>query len=187
MNSKNKSICDDPSSRDLALINIAETAMLEAYAKYSDFQVGAAVISNDDAVYAGFNIENLSFGLTNCAERTALFHALASGESPRDFKAIAIIAHTPDPICPCGACLQVMMELGGPDLTVIMSNADKSKIRICKMSDMLPYAIMDINKIDKIQRVRKDNEHQTDHCEEVIDKPHESKTVRKASLTKMKR
>lgn len=131
-----------------SLVDFADKAMSEAYANYSDFQVGAAVITNDGKVYSGFNIENISFGLTNCAERTALFHALASGEKPKDFKAIAIIAHTPDPICPCGSCLQVMVELGGPELDIIMSNGHKDNIRVLKLKDLMPYAFSNTRKLE---------------------------------------
>ncbi|CAN5335368.1 cytidine deaminase [soil metagenome] len=104
------------------LIKAALDARLNAHAPYSRFRVGAALLTRDGTVYAGCNVENASYGLTNCAERTAFFAAIADGRKPGDFERIAIVADTEAPISPCGACRQVMMELGGAHLEVIQTN-----------------------------------------------------------------
>ncbi len=104
---------------DSELIGRAIEARLRAHAPYSDFQVGAAVLCSDGEVYTGCNVENASYGLTNCAERVALQTAVAAGA--RQFLALAVVADTQDPVSPCGACRQVMMELA-PDATVLLGN-----------------------------------------------------------------
>lgn len=106
------------------LIQEARIARLKAYVPYSHFMVGAAISTRDGKVYHGCNVENASYGLTNCAERTAFFSAIADGQTPGDITGIAVIAETMGPISPCGACRQVMLELGGPDLEVILTNLD---------------------------------------------------------------
>ncbi|MDR3312154.1 MAG: cytidine deaminase [Spirochaetaceae bacterium] len=89
-----------------------------AYAPYSHFPVGAALLLDDDTVVTGANVENRSFGLTNCAERTAIFTAVAAGR--RNFRAIAIATPAADyPVGPCGACRQVLSEFAVPDMPVI--------------------------------------------------------------------
>jgi cytidine deaminase len=104
------------------LIAAARAAREQAYAPYSDFRVGAAVRVRDGRVFLGCNVENASYGLCNCAERTALFAAIAAGCRPGDFTHLAVIADTPEPCSPCGACRQVMLELGGTELIVIQIN-----------------------------------------------------------------
>ena len=88
------------------LIQEAIEARKQAYTPYSQFKVGAAVLTADGNVFRGCNIENASYGLTNCAERTAIFKAISEGE-PK-VKAIAIVADTEGPVSPCGACRQVI-------------------------------------------------------------------------------
>ena len=105
-----------------ALLAEARKARASAYVPYSRFQVGAALLGRDGTVYRGCNVENASFGLTNCAERTAFFRAIADGCRPGDFVALAVVGDTAGPISPCGACRQVMLELGGPDLRVLLGN-----------------------------------------------------------------
>ena len=105
-----------------ALLAEARKARASAYVPYSRFQVGAALLGRDGTVYRGCNVENASFGLTNCAERTAFFRAIADGCRPGDFVALAVVGDTVGPISPCGACRQVMLELGGPDLRVLLGN-----------------------------------------------------------------
>ena len=104
------------------LIAEARAARELAYAPYSNFQVGAALECKDGRVFRGCNVENASYGLCNCAERTAFFSAIAHGYKPGDFSALAVIGATDGPIAPCGACRQVVLELGGHDLAVILTN-----------------------------------------------------------------
>jgi cytidine deaminase len=104
------------------LIEAAREARLHAYAPYSEFQVGAALLTTDGRIFSGCNVENAAYGLCNCAERTAFFSAIAAGYGPGDFSHLAVIGATDEPISPCGACRQVMVELGGPQLQVIQAN-----------------------------------------------------------------
>lgn len=122
-----------------ALITEARAARLEAYAPYSNFKVGAALLTHDGKIYRGCNVENAAYGLTNCAERTALFSAIADGYKPGDFAKIAVVGETEGPISPCGACRQVIMELGGRDLVVILANLE-SDIEISSPASLLPGA-----------------------------------------------
>ena len=100
------------------LIDAAIEARLAAYAPYSEFQVGAALLCDGGEIITGCNVENLSYGLTICAERNAIFAAAAKGH--QKFAAIAVAADTEKPISPCGACRQVMCEFG--DFPVILAN-----------------------------------------------------------------
>lgn len=104
----------------MKLIEAAKKARETAYAPYSKFSVGAALLSKSGIVFTGCNIENVSYGLTNCAERTAFFTAVSSGET--DFLALAIIADTKEPVAPCGACRQVMSEFCEADMPVFLAN-----------------------------------------------------------------
>jgi cytidine deaminase len=104
------------------LIEEARAAREQAYAPYSTFRVGAALACRDGRVFRGCNVENASYGLCNCAERTAFFSAIAHGYRPGDFTALAVIGDTEGPIAPCGACRQVILELGGNALPVVLAN-----------------------------------------------------------------
>ncbi|MFD2367684.1 cytidine deaminase [Pseudoduganella sp. GCM10020061] len=104
------------------LIDEARAAREMAYVPYSNFRVGAALACKDGRIFRGCNVENASYGLCNCAERTAFFSAIAAGYKPGDFSALAVIGETDGPISPCGACRQVTLELGGNDLPVVLSN-----------------------------------------------------------------
>jgi cytidine deaminase len=104
------------------LIAEARQARDAAYAPYSEFFVGAALLAADGRVFRGCNVENASYGLCNCAERTAFFTAIAAGVPVDGFARLAVIGDTPGPISPCGACRQVMFELGGPRLPVLLAN-----------------------------------------------------------------
>lgn len=95
----------------LELHAVAHKAKENAYCRYSNFQVGAAVLAKDGTIITGCNVENASYGLTMCAERTALFKAISEGYKPGDFEAIAIAASADD-FSPCGACRQVINEFG---------------------------------------------------------------------------
>jgi len=101
------------------LIAEARRARNAAYARYSNFKVGAAVLTEQGNIFSGCNIENASFGATMCAERVAIFSAVAAGETR--IKAVAVIADLDKPIAPCGLCRQVIAEFG-PDAEVIMLN-----------------------------------------------------------------
>ncbi|NHZ61948.1 MULTISPECIES: cytidine deaminase [Massilia] len=104
------------------LITEATAARLLAYTPYSNFQVGAALECKDGRIFRGCNVENAAYGLCNCAERTAFFSAVAHGYKPGDFSALAVIGQTDGPIAPCGACRQVILELGGNDLPIVLTN-----------------------------------------------------------------
>jgi len=116
------------------LIQSASEARLKAYAPYSRFAVGAAVQCRSGAIYVGTNIENISYGLTVCAERIAIGSAVAAGE--REFVAIAAVADTVEPIVPCGACRQFLAEFA-PDL-IIVSATLRGDQKIENLSHLLP-------------------------------------------------
>lgn len=101
------------------LIQEAIEARKQAYVPYSRFQVGAAVLT-DGKVYRGCNVENASFGLTNCAERTAIFKAVSEGS--RKIEAVAVVADTEGPVSPCGACRQVLAEFCDRDTKIYLTN-----------------------------------------------------------------
>jgi cytidine deaminase len=121
------------------LIDEARKARELAYAPYSRFLVGAALETNDGKIFHGCNVENASYGLCNCAERTAFFSAVAAGYRPGQFKRLAVIGQTDGPIAPCGACRQVMIELGSPKLEVVLSNLD-GKVEVTSAAALLPGA-----------------------------------------------
>lgn len=125
------------------LIEAARLARDRAYAPYSRFQVGAAVLTHDGRVFRGCNVENASYGLSNCAERTALFAAIAAGVQPGEFAQLAVIADTPGPVSPCGACRQVMIELGGPNLPVLLANLHGMQ-RATTAGELLPDAFSNL-------------------------------------------
>ncbi|VGO15534.1 Cytidine deaminase [Pontiella desulfatans] len=104
------------------LIEAAIQAAGNAHAPYSGYHVGAALLCVDGTVFTGCNVENASYGLTNCAERTAIFSAVAAGH--KEFKAMAIAATKEPTPFPCGACRQVMAEFCGPDLPVYVAQAE---------------------------------------------------------------
>ncbi len=104
------------------LIDAARAVQQRAYAPYSRFKVGAALRASDGRVFTGANVENASYGLGLCAERSALVAAISAGVPPRRFAQMVVVGDTPGPIAPCGACRQVMLELGGPHLPVWLAN-----------------------------------------------------------------
>lgn len=104
------------------LLTQARAAREHAYAPYSKFPVGAALLTHGGRRFSGCNVENASYGLCNCAERTALFAAIAAGCKAGDFAALAVIADAPAPVSPCGACRQVLSELCDPEMPVLMAN-----------------------------------------------------------------
>lgn len=104
------------------LLTHARAAREHAYAPYSNFHVGATLLTHDGRRFSGCNVENAAYGLCNCAERTALFAAMAAGCKAGDFAALAVIADTPAPVSPCGACRQVLSELCDDAMPVLMGN-----------------------------------------------------------------
>ena len=117
------------------LIQFATVAREQSYSPYSNFAVGAALLCQDGTVYQGCNIENASFGMTNCAERTAIFKAVSEGHHL--FQAIAVIADTEGPCAPCGACRQVMVEFNIP--TIILTNL-KGHTQVYTLDELLPLS-----------------------------------------------
>ncbi|QBK26271.1 cytidine deaminase [Ureibacillus thermophilus] len=117
------------------LFEEAKKARENAYAPYSKFSVGAALITKSGKIYRGCNIENASFGLTNCAERTAIFKAVSEGE--RDFQALLVVADTKDPVSPCGACRQVLAEFCPPTMPVYLANVN-GNIEQTTVEQLLP-------------------------------------------------
>ena len=122
------------------LFTQAQKALQNSYSPYSSFKVGAALISKHGKIYTGCNVENASFGATNCAERTAFFKAVSEGET--DFEAIAITAINKDgnevTANPCGICLQVMTEFCKPDFQIILKQ--NGEIKVYTLSQLLPNA-----------------------------------------------
>lgn len=116
------------------LIAAAWESREHAYAPYSKFKVGAAILAGDGRVFTGCNVENISYGLTNCAERVAIGTAIAAGA--RDFVAVAVVADTSEPVSPCGACRQVLAEFGIP---VVMLANRSSQIEF-SLDELLPRA-----------------------------------------------
>lgn len=119
------------------LIELAKTARSFAYIPYSKFAVGAVLITEDDEAILGCNVENASYGLTNCAERTAIFKAVSEGK--RKFKKLIVIGDTDAPISPCGACRQVISEFCEPEMPVILTNM-KGEILETTVAELLPWA-----------------------------------------------
>lgn len=118
------------------LIEISENAQKYSYSPYSKFRVGAALLCSDGTVFTGCNIENSTFGATNCAERTSVFKAISEGHS--DFKAIAITSSGGDLTYPCGICRQVLSEFA-PEIKVILKDSN-NKIITYTLDELLPHS-----------------------------------------------
>ena len=118
------------------LIDVAKKARKNAYAPYSKFKVGAALLTKSGKVFTGCNVENSSFGASMCAERVAVFKAVSEGE--REFEAIAVVTDTDDPAMPCGMCRQVLSEFS-MDIEVYAANLD-GKVKTTTLRELLPYA-----------------------------------------------
>jgi cytidine deaminase len=125
-----------PIDRD-ALVRAATEARKRAYAPYSKFQVGAALLAADGTIIPGCNVENASYGLTICAERNAIFRAVEDGHS--EFLAIAIALDSPGECTPCGACRQVLYEFA-PGLEIIMANLGSGRVDVLPLNVLLPRA-----------------------------------------------
>ena len=120
------------------LIDEAIKARAYSYSPYSKFKVGAALLLKNGKYLHGCNIENASYGLSNCAERTLLFKMISEGYNKDDVLFFAIVGQTERPISPCGACRQVMFELLNLDTPVILANLNKDYIEYT-VKDLLPY------------------------------------------------
>ena len=118
----------------IKLISLAKKARARAYAPYSKFKVGAAVLAESGRIYKGCNVENASYGLTVCAERAAISRMVSEGETK--FKAIAVVTDQKRPASPCGACRQVIAEFA-PEAQVVMANL-RGTVLVEKLSRLLP-------------------------------------------------
>jgi pyrimidine-nucleoside phosphorylase len=123
------------------LVRAAKTAMEKAYVPYSHFAVGAALQLSNGEVITGANVENASFGLTNCAERTAVFQFVTSPsfQSGVKIERIAVIADSEGPVAPCGACRQVLAEFCGPATPIFLADV-KGQVKETRLDELLPYA-----------------------------------------------
>ena len=125
------------------LVNEALEARNNAYVPYSNFKVGAAILTKDGKIYRGCNVENASYGLTNCAERTAMFALYSDGYRKEDVEMMSVAGDTKNPISPCGACRQVMNELLTKDTPVILTNANKD-VKVTSVKELLPYSFDEV-------------------------------------------
>ena len=125
---------------DKELINAAFAAMEYAYAPYSGYKVGAALLSRSGKIYKGCNVENAAYGPTNCAERTAIFKAVSEGD--REFSKIAVVGGkngaVKDYFVPCGVCRQVMAEFGNPEEFRILVAKDVNDYKTFILKELLP-------------------------------------------------
>lgn len=124
------------------LIEQAIIAMNKAYAPYSKFSVGCALLMKDGEIIHGANIENASYGLSNCGERSALFAAYSRGYRKEDIVKMAVVGNTDRFISPCGACRQVINELVNDDTIIILANL-KGDIKVTNKAELLPFSFTD--------------------------------------------
>lgn len=127
------------------LIDRARDVRANSHSPYSGFRVGAALRARDGRIFLGTNVENASFGLSNCAERTAIFTAVTAGVT--EFEAIAVVADGPEPTAPCGACRQVLVEFG-LDMEVILAGerGAEGPVRRTTVGELVPDAFVDFRK-----------------------------------------
>lgn len=121
------------------LMDEAKKVKKNSYSPYSNFRVGAAIKMNDGKIFTGVNIENVSFGATNCAERSAIFTAISQGYQPKSIEAIAVSGDTEAFLPPCSICRQVMVELCSPDTSVYLSRQD-GQIMETSVEELVPLA-----------------------------------------------
>lgn len=132
------------------LAKMARRARYAAHAPYSNFRVGAALLTKDGTIFTGCNVENSSYGLTMCAERTAIFKAVSEGY--RDFRAIAVASDDPGFTPPCGACRQVLIDLAG-NIDFVMVNA-KERLKTMKLKLLIPLAFTGKN-LKRVAKAKK--------------------------------
>lgn len=121
-----------------ALLAAARAAARRAYCPYSRFPVGAAILTDDDRIFTGANVENASYGLTLCAERAALLAAVHAGA--RRFAALAVVTQTPTPAAPCGACRQVLAEFCDASLPILCGSLKHARVKQTTLGALLPDA-----------------------------------------------
>jgi cytidine deaminase len=124
------------------LLTRARAVLRHSYSPYSKFAVGASVLTDDGSIYDGVNVENASYGLTNCAERAAIFTAIADGK--RRIRAIAIVSSGGAITVPCGACRQVLAEFA-PDAAEVLVENGLGGRRIFTMGELLPHSFRSAN------------------------------------------
>ena len=126
-----------------SLVQAAAEARGRAYAPYSHFRVGAALLARSGRVYTGCNIESASFTPTICAERTAISTAIAAGEAPRSFEAIAVVADSAEPTSPCGVCRQVLVELAPGAIVIMAASPEEGNGRlVMTVEELLPHGFV---------------------------------------------
>ena len=125
--------------KNKSLLKYALEALNNSYSPYSNYKVGAAILLKNGKIVKGTNIENASFGLTNCAERSALFTTYGLGYRKEDILGIAIASLSSEPASPCGACRQVISELMDQDAFVVYGN-DQDVVYEMTVNDLLPGA-----------------------------------------------
>ena len=127
----------------MELINKAIEGRKKAYAPYSNFLVGAAVLLKDGTIITGCNVENASYGLSMCAERNTLFKMISMGYHKEDTVAMAVVGDTEEPVSPCGACRQVMVELLNSNAKIYLANLH-GKVKEMTLEELLPYSFKEI-------------------------------------------
>ena len=128
------------------LIKEAIEARKRTYSPYSHFGVGAAILLKDGTVIKGTNIENVSYGLSLCAERNVIFSLISQGYDYKDIVMMAVVGDTDKPISPCGACRQVLAEFLKPDTKIILANL-KGDFKITNLEELLPYTFTEIENV----------------------------------------
>nr|WP_282186245.1 cytidine deaminase [Streptococcus anginosus] len=124
------------------MIDLAIETSKRAYVPYSHFPIGAVLVAKNGQIFTGVNIENASFGLTNCGERTAIFKAVSEGVTA--FEELIVYGETEQPVSPCGACRQVMAEFFSKDLKVTLVAKDKSTV-VMTVRELLPYSFTNLD------------------------------------------
>ena len=122
------------------LIDVAINTSKNSYSPYSKFKVGASLVTKDDTYFGGCNIENASYGLTNCAERTCMFTAYASGIKKQDIEAFCVYSPKEHLVSPCGACRQVMLELLPKDCKIYMVYGNKRNVKETTLDELMPFS-----------------------------------------------
>lgn len=128
------------------LIQMARKVRSNAYEPYSDYSVGAVLLTESDSIYKGVNIENITFDMCSHAERTAIKSAIANGE--RDFKCLAISTESEDGVPPCGTCRQYIAEFCSDEFTIYSDNGEDQDISEYTVKEIFPYAFRPDNVID---------------------------------------